>query len=100
MPLGYLPLDGKVTLISGTARGMGQAAALEFTAQGAAVFGCDLDKKASAETVGLVEGIGAARARVAEAVASFAGSRGRNHPLRRRVGHDRNQARAAARSRL
>ena len=30
-------LDGKVALISGTARGMGRAAALEFAAQGAAV---------------------------------------------------------------
>jgi meso-butanediol dehydrogenase/(S,S)-butanediol dehydrogenase/diacetyl reductase len=37
-------LDGKVALISGTARGMGRAAALEFAAQGAAVFGCDLDE--------------------------------------------------------
>jgi meso-butanediol dehydrogenase / (S,S)-butanediol dehydrogenase / diacetyl reductase len=47
-------LDGKVALISGTARGMGRAAALEFAAQGAAVFGCDLDEAGSAETVGLV----------------------------------------------
>ena len=34
-----------------TARGMRRAAALEFAAQGAAVFGCDLDEKASEETV-------------------------------------------------
>jgi NAD(P)-dependent dehydrogenase (short-subunit alcohol dehydrogenase family) len=47
-------LDGKVALISGTARGMGRAAALEFAAQGAQVFGCDLDEAGSAETVGLV----------------------------------------------
>src|SRR5947208_2726965 len=51
-------LDGKVALISGTARGMGRAAALEFAAQGAAVFGCDLDAKASEETVGLVTAAG------------------------------------------
>ena len=47
-------LDGKVALISGTARGMGRAAAIEFSAQGAAVFGCDLDEAASEETVALV----------------------------------------------
>jgi NAD(P)-dependent dehydrogenase (short-subunit alcohol dehydrogenase family) len=46
-------LDGKVALISGTGRGMGRAAALEFTAQGASVFGCDLDEASSAETVSL-----------------------------------------------
>jgi NAD(P)-dependent dehydrogenase (short-subunit alcohol dehydrogenase family) len=51
-------LCGKVALISGTGRGMGRAAALEFAAQGAAVFGCDLDEKASAETVELVRGNG------------------------------------------
>jgi meso-butanediol dehydrogenase / (S,S)-butanediol dehydrogenase / diacetyl reductase len=51
-PMGRL--DGKVALISGTARGMGRAAALEFAAQGALVFGCDLDGAGSAETVDLV----------------------------------------------
>ena len=51
-------LDGKVALISGTARGMGRAAAIEFAAQGAAVFGCDLDEAASAETVALVTAAG------------------------------------------
>jgi NAD(P)-dependent dehydrogenase (short-subunit alcohol dehydrogenase family) len=40
-------LDGKIALISGTARGIGRAAALEFAAQGAAVFGCDLDDRAA-----------------------------------------------------
>jgi NAD(P)-dependent dehydrogenase (short-subunit alcohol dehydrogenase family) len=81
-------LDGKVALISGTGRGMGRAAALEFAAQGAAVFGCDLDVKASAETVGLVTAAGGqmaalgpvdlsgadgARAWVGAAVAEFGG---------------------------
>ena len=47
-------LDGKVVLISGTARGMGRAAALEFAAAGARVFGCDLDEAGSAETAELV----------------------------------------------
>jgi len=47
-------LDGKVALISGTGRGMGRAAALEFAAEGAMVFGCDLNDGASAETVELV----------------------------------------------
>ena len=47
-------LDGKVALISGTARGMGRAAAVEFAARGAMVFGCDLDEAGSAETVDLV----------------------------------------------
>ena len=58
-------LDGKVALISGTARGMGRAAALEFAAQGAAVFGCDLDEKASAKTVELVTEAGGTMAAMA-----------------------------------
>jgi meso-butanediol dehydrogenase / (S,S)-butanediol dehydrogenase / diacetyl reductase len=47
-------LDGKVALISGSGGGMGRAAALEFTAQGAAVVGCDLDAEAAEETSRLV----------------------------------------------
>ena len=58
-------LDGKVALISGTARGMGRAAALEFAAQGAAVFGCDLDETGSAETVALVTKEGGSMAALA-----------------------------------
>jgi NAD(P)-dependent dehydrogenase (short-subunit alcohol dehydrogenase family) len=58
-------LDGKVALISGTARGMGRAAALEFAAQGAAVFGCDLDEAGSAETAALVTGEGGTMAALA-----------------------------------
>src|SRR5215469_3125166 len=58
-------LDGKVALISGTARGMGRAAAVEFAAQGAAVFGCDLDEKASAQTVDLVTAAGGTMAALA-----------------------------------
>ena len=63
-------LDGKVALISGTARGMGRAAALEFAAQGAAVFGCDLDEAGSAETVGLVTKEGGSMAALAAAGAA------------------------------
>src|ERR1700719_4646218 len=58
-------LDGKVALISGTARGMGRAAAVEFATQGAAVFGCDLDEKANAETVDLVTATGGRMAAIA-----------------------------------
>jgi meso-butanediol dehydrogenase / (S,S)-butanediol dehydrogenase / diacetyl reductase len=58
-------LDGKVALISGTARGMGRAAAVEFAEQGAAVFGCDLDADGSAETVDLVTKAGGQMAALA-----------------------------------
>ena len=58
-------LDGKIALISGTGRGMGRAAALEFAAQGALVFGCDLDPRASAETVDLVSTSGGTMAALA-----------------------------------
>jgi meso-butanediol dehydrogenase / (S,S)-butanediol dehydrogenase / diacetyl reductase len=58
-------LDGKVVLISGTARGMGRAAALEFAEQGAAVFGCDLDADGNAETVELVTKAGGQMAALA-----------------------------------
>ena len=47
-------LADKVALISGTGRGMGRAAALEFASQGARVFGCDLNEAENAETVELV----------------------------------------------
>jgi meso-butanediol dehydrogenase/(S,S)-butanediol dehydrogenase/diacetyl reductase len=51
-------LTGKVALISGTAGGMGRAAALEFASQGATVVGCDIDTAGAAETVELVSGAG------------------------------------------
>jgi NAD(P)-dependent dehydrogenase (short-subunit alcohol dehydrogenase family) len=51
-------LDGKVALISGTAGGMGRAAALEFAAQGARVVGCDLDEAGAAQTVAQVRDSG------------------------------------------
>lgn len=51
-------LDGKVALISGTAGGMGRAAALVFAAEGASVAGCDLDAAGAGETVRLVREAG------------------------------------------
>jgi meso-butanediol dehydrogenase/(S,S)-butanediol dehydrogenase/diacetyl reductase len=66
-------LDGKVALISGTARGMGRAAAVEFAARGAAVFGCDLDEQANVETVGLVTAAGGRMAALAPADLATAG---------------------------
>lgn len=51
-------LDGKVALITGTARGMGRSAALRFAAAGARVAGCDLDVEGAEETVALVRAAG------------------------------------------
>jgi NAD(P)-dependent dehydrogenase (short-subunit alcohol dehydrogenase family) len=47
-------LDGKVALISGTAAGIGRAAALAFASAGAQVFGCDMKVPESEETLELV----------------------------------------------
>lgn len=44
-------LEGKVALISGTAGGMGRAAALAFAAAGARVLGCDVKVEEAEETV-------------------------------------------------
>ena len=43
-------LDGRVTLITGTAGGQGRAAALRFAAEGAIVHGCDVNADGDAET--------------------------------------------------
>jgi meso-butanediol dehydrogenase / (S,S)-butanediol dehydrogenase / diacetyl reductase len=51
-------LTGKTALISGTGAGIGRAAAQVFAAEGAKVFGCDIDAGADAETVRLVEKAG------------------------------------------
>lgn len=51
-------LDDKVALISGTGRGMGRVAALEFAREGALVVGCDLDPVTAGETVQLVRDAG------------------------------------------
>jgi len=47
-------LDGKVALITGGGSGIGQAAALQFAAQGAAVAVLDLREEAAAETAALI----------------------------------------------
>lgn len=51
-------LDGKVALISGTAAGIGRAAAIAFAGAGAKVFGCDVNAAGSEQTVALVERAG------------------------------------------
>ncbi|MGW1555716.1 SDR family NAD(P)-dependent oxidoreductase [Streptomyces sp. NPDC002144] len=51
-------LAGKIAFISGTGAGIGRAAALVFAAEGASVFGCDIDEDSAAETVEIVEKAG------------------------------------------
>jgi meso-butanediol dehydrogenase/(S,S)-butanediol dehydrogenase/diacetyl reductase len=51
-------LDGKVALISGTAGGMGRAAAVIFAAEGARVFGCDVNSEQQAQTDTMVRDAG------------------------------------------
>ena len=51
-------LEGKVALITGTARGMGRSSALLFAREGARVVGCDLDAAGAEETVELVRAKG------------------------------------------
>lgn len=51
-------LDGKVTVITGTAGGQGRAAALLFAAEGATVVGTDVQADGAAETVELVRAAG------------------------------------------
>ena len=58
-------LAGKTALISGTGAGIGRAAALVFAAEGARVFGCDIDADAAVETVALVEKAGGEMASLA-----------------------------------
>jgi NAD(P)-dependent dehydrogenase (short-subunit alcohol dehydrogenase family) len=51
-------LDGKVAVITGTARGQGRAAAIRFAAEGARVVGCDIEPEGAAETVETVRAAG------------------------------------------
>lgn len=51
-------LDGKIAFISGTGAGIGRAAAEVFAAEGAAVFGCDIDPEADAKTLAVVAASG------------------------------------------
>ena len=50
--------DGKVALITGAARGIGQAIAKKLAAEGCDVALCDLKAEWLAETAGLVEAVG------------------------------------------
>ena len=52
-------LKGKVAVVTGAGGlGIGQGCALAFAREGAAVVGCDIDKKAAAETEALITGEG------------------------------------------
>ena len=51
-------LEGKIVLITGTARGNGRASALLFAREGAVVAGCDLDAAGAEETCSLVRAEG------------------------------------------
>jgi NAD(P)-dependent dehydrogenase (short-subunit alcohol dehydrogenase family) len=51
-------LAGRVAFISGTAGGQGRAAALLFAAEGATVYGCDVNDAGGEETVELVRAAG------------------------------------------
>ncbi len=52
--------DGKVALVTGAASGIGRAVALRLAAEGARVFGHDLNEDGLEETAGLVEDEGGA----------------------------------------
>ncbi|MFZ0088065.1 MAG: SDR family oxidoreductase [Solirubrobacteraceae bacterium] len=68
-------LAGRVALISGTAVGMGRAAAEVFAAEGARVFGCDMDIENQARTDVLVRDAGGTIASLAPVdIASEAGA--------------------------
>ena len=51
-------LTGKVALVTGAARGIGQAIAKKLAQEGCDVALCDLKAEWLAETVGLIEGVG------------------------------------------
>jgi NAD(P)-dependent dehydrogenase (short-subunit alcohol dehydrogenase family) len=51
-------LEGKVALITGTAQGMGRAAALRFAREGAKIVGCDINVEGNRQTVSQVRANG------------------------------------------
>jgi 3-oxoacyl-[acyl-carrier protein] reductase len=52
-------LKGKVAIITGAGRGIGQATALKFAKEGALVAVCDIDERSAIATARMVEGLGA-----------------------------------------
>ena len=52
------PLNGKVAVVTGSGRGIGQAIALRLARAGAAVVVNDLDDGPAAETMAKIQGIG------------------------------------------
>ena len=51
-------LDGKVAIVTGSGRGIGQQVALRLARDGAAVVVNDLDDAPATETIGLIEKLG------------------------------------------
>src|SRR5258708_23748080 len=51
-------LENKVAVITGTASGMGRAAALRFAVEGCKIVGCDLNVEGAQETVRMVKDTG------------------------------------------
>ena len=66
-------LAGKVALITGAARGIGQAIAVKLAGEGADIALCDLQKEWLDETAGLVRGLGRRAETYAVNVADAAG---------------------------
>jgi 3-oxoacyl-[acyl-carrier protein] reductase len=52
-------LKGKIAIITGAGRGIGQATAMKFAREGAMVAVCDIDEKTAVDTARMIEGIGA-----------------------------------------
>jgi len=51
-------LVGKVAIITGAGRGIGQATALKFAKEGAMVAVCDIDERTAIDTARMIEGVG------------------------------------------
>ena len=60
-------LKDKVALITGAGSGIGRQAALLFSREGAAVVAVDVNEKAAAETVAMIQNALAVRADVSKA---------------------------------